>query len=228
MKTTPKIGKVTYINLVNDIIEMMVISQFRKIIRTDTKTVRGGAGFNTPGVRLPNLEADDKAASATFISPKAPNQQRRRKPPLSLLNGAAITLLIILLRNNATKAPLCSRRHQALADGNRQRRGQISGPLPCPHRHTPNSTSNGRARFQSGDKGRETKGKGSDLIARPKRHPRGRATVRTLRPGLRRPPTVRAQAASTVPTITMNRSGRCNFFRVLTSVLTDDLFAIVI
>ena len=68
MKTTPKIGKVTSINLVDDTTEMMVISQFGKIIRIDTKTVRG-AGRNTSGVRLLNLESDDKVASATVIPP---------------------------------------------------------------------------------------------------------------------------------------------------------------
>ena len=71
MKTTPKIGKVTSINLVDDTTEMMVISQFGKIIRIDTKTVRG-AGRNTQGVRLLNLEADDKVASATVIPPEDP------------------------------------------------------------------------------------------------------------------------------------------------------------
>jgi DNA gyrase subunit A len=40
MKTSSKIGKVTSINLVDDITEMMVISQFGKIMRIDTKSVR--------------------------------------------------------------------------------------------------------------------------------------------------------------------------------------------
>ena len=68
MKTTPKIGKVTSINLVDDTTEMMVISQFGKIIRIDTKTVRG-AGRNTSGVKLLDLDTDDKVASATVIPP---------------------------------------------------------------------------------------------------------------------------------------------------------------
>ncbi|SEG12823.1 DNA gyrase subunit A [Bryocella elongata] len=71
MKTTPKIGKVTSINLVDDTTEMMVISQFGKIIRIDTKSVRA-AGRSTSGVRLLNLEADDKVASATVIPPEDP------------------------------------------------------------------------------------------------------------------------------------------------------------
>ena len=40
MKATSKIGKVASIQLVDDTTEMMVISQFGKIIRIDTKTVR--------------------------------------------------------------------------------------------------------------------------------------------------------------------------------------------
>jgi DNA gyrase subunit A len=82
MKTTPKIGKVTSINLVDDTTEMMVISQFGKIIRIDTKTVRG-AGRNTSGVKLLDLEQSDgkpgseadKVASATVIPPEDPKIQ---------------------------------------------------------------------------------------------------------------------------------------------------------
>jgi len=71
MKTSSKIGKVTSINLVDDTTEMMVISQFGKIIRIDTKSVRS-AGRSTSGVRLLNLDADDKVASATVIPPEDP------------------------------------------------------------------------------------------------------------------------------------------------------------
>ncbi|HEV2644746.1 MAG TPA: DNA gyrase subunit A, partial [Acidobacteriaceae bacterium] len=53
MKTTPKIGKVSAINLVDDTTEMMLISQFGKIIRIDTKTIRS-AGRSTSGVKLLN------------------------------------------------------------------------------------------------------------------------------------------------------------------------------
>jgi DNA gyrase subunit A len=48
---------------------MMVISQFGKIIRIDTKSVRS-AGRGTQGVRLLNLEPEDKVASATVIPPE--------------------------------------------------------------------------------------------------------------------------------------------------------------
>jgi len=79
MKTGAKIGKVTSINLVDDTTEMMVISQFGKIIRIDTKSVRS-AGRSTQGVRLLHLEQGDeksglgadKVASATVIPPEDP------------------------------------------------------------------------------------------------------------------------------------------------------------
>src|SRR6201996_2761734 len=71
MKTGTKIGKVTSIQLVDDTTEMMVISQFGKIIRIDTKSVRA-AGRSTSGVRLLNLEPEDKVASATIIPPEDP------------------------------------------------------------------------------------------------------------------------------------------------------------
>jgi DNA gyrase subunit A len=76
MKTSPKIGKVASINLVDDTSEMMVISQFGKIIRIDTKQVRA-AGRATQGVKLLDLEQGtgsdaDKVASATVIPPEDP------------------------------------------------------------------------------------------------------------------------------------------------------------
>lgn len=79
MRTTPKIGRVTSINLVDDTTEMMVISQFGKIIRIDTKSVRA-AGRATMGVKLLDLEQGDgtmgseadKVASATVIPPEDP------------------------------------------------------------------------------------------------------------------------------------------------------------
>ena len=74
MKTTPKIGKVTAINLVDDTTEMMLISQFGKIIRIDTKTIRS-AGRSTSGVKLLNLDTDDKVAAAVVIPPEDPKSQ---------------------------------------------------------------------------------------------------------------------------------------------------------
>ncbi len=71
MRTTPKIGKVTAIQLVDDTTEMMVISQFGKIIRIDTKQVRA-AGRATMGVKLLDLDTDDKVAAAMVIPPEDP------------------------------------------------------------------------------------------------------------------------------------------------------------
>jgi DNA gyrase subunit A len=71
MRTTPKIGKVTAIQLVDDTTEMMVISQFGKIIRIDTKSVRA-AGRATMGVKLLDLDTDDKVAAAMVIPPEDP------------------------------------------------------------------------------------------------------------------------------------------------------------
>jgi len=68
LKATPKVGKTSSILLVNETSELMVISQWGKIIRIDTNTVRS-AGRNTQGVRLLNLEADDKVAAAVIIPP---------------------------------------------------------------------------------------------------------------------------------------------------------------
>ena len=66
LKATPKVGKSTAILPVDDTSELMVISQFGKIIRIDTKTIRA-AGRSTQGVKLLNLEADDKVAAAVVI-----------------------------------------------------------------------------------------------------------------------------------------------------------------
>ncbi len=52
--------------------ELMVISQFGKIIRIDTKTIRA-AGRATQGVRLLNLEPEDKVAAAVIIPPEELN-----------------------------------------------------------------------------------------------------------------------------------------------------------
>jgi DNA gyrase subunit A len=69
MAVTPRIGRVSSIQLVDDASELMVISQFGKIIRIDTKTIRA-AGRATQGVRLLTLESDDKVAAAVIIPPE--------------------------------------------------------------------------------------------------------------------------------------------------------------
>ena len=72
LKATPKVGKSASILLVNETSELMVISQWGKIIRIDTKQVRA-AGRATQGVRLLNLEAEDKVAAAVIIPPEELN-----------------------------------------------------------------------------------------------------------------------------------------------------------
>ena len=71
MNANTKTGKVTAINLVDDTTEMMLISQFGKIIRIDTKTIRA-AGRGTSGVKLLDLEDGDKVAAAMTIPPEDP------------------------------------------------------------------------------------------------------------------------------------------------------------
>ena len=72
LKATSKVGKSMSILLVDETSEMMVISQFGKIIRIDTKTIRA-AGRSTQGVKLLNLESDDKVAAAVIIPPEELN-----------------------------------------------------------------------------------------------------------------------------------------------------------
>jgi DNA gyrase subunit A len=72
MAVTDRIGRVSSIQLVDDTSELMVISQFGKIIRVDTKTIRN-AGRATQGVRLLNLEPEDKVAAAVIIPPEELN-----------------------------------------------------------------------------------------------------------------------------------------------------------
>jgi len=69
MAVTPRIGRVNCIQLVDDTSELMVISQFGKMIRIDTKTIRA-AGRATQGVRLLTLEVQDKVAAAVIIPPE--------------------------------------------------------------------------------------------------------------------------------------------------------------
>jgi DNA gyrase subunit A len=69
VKTTARNGKVIGIHLVDDTSELMIISQYGKIIRIDTKTVRA-AGRSTQGVKLLYLEEEDKVAAAVVIPPE--------------------------------------------------------------------------------------------------------------------------------------------------------------
>jgi DNA gyrase subunit A len=72
VKTTARNGNVVAIMLVDETSEAMLISHFGKIIRIDTKQIRE-AGRSTQGVRLLQLEAGDKVASAAVIQEKEEN-----------------------------------------------------------------------------------------------------------------------------------------------------------
>jgi DNA gyrase subunit A len=66
VKTTERNGKVVGILLVTATSEAMMISQYGKIIRVQTKEIRE-AGRSTQGVRLLQLEPGDKVAAAVVI-----------------------------------------------------------------------------------------------------------------------------------------------------------------
>jgi DNA gyrase subunit A len=69
VKTTARNGKVVSIMLVNEQSEVMVISQFGKIIRIGTKTIRE-CGRSSQGVRLLHMEEGDRVAATSVIPPE--------------------------------------------------------------------------------------------------------------------------------------------------------------
>lgn len=69
VKTTAKNGRVNCIQLVEEHSELMIISRAGKMIRIDTKTIRA-AGRSTQGVKLLNLEPEDKVAAAVVLAPE--------------------------------------------------------------------------------------------------------------------------------------------------------------
>ena len=69
VKTTSRNGMVSAIMLVKEDSEVMVISQFGKIIRMDTSGIRE-AGRSTQGVRLLQMDGGDKVAAAVVIPPE--------------------------------------------------------------------------------------------------------------------------------------------------------------
>ncbi len=69
VKTTARNGNVVGIFLVNEKSELMVISQYGKIIRIDSANIRE-AGRSTQGVRLLHLENGDRVAAASVIPPE--------------------------------------------------------------------------------------------------------------------------------------------------------------
>ena len=73
VKTTERNGKVVGIAQVNEDAQVMLISQYGKIIRMDSKTIRE-SGRSAQGVRLLHIEAGDRVAAAVVIPPdESPN-----------------------------------------------------------------------------------------------------------------------------------------------------------
>jgi len=72
VKTTERNGKVATIAQVSEDSQVMLISQYGKIIRMDSKTIRE-SGRSAQGVRLLNLEPGDRVAAAVVIPPEEPN-----------------------------------------------------------------------------------------------------------------------------------------------------------
>ncbi len=69
IKTTERVGKVVSIALVDENSQVMLISQYGKIIRMDSKTIRE-SGRNAQGVRLLQMEPGDRVAAAVVIAPE--------------------------------------------------------------------------------------------------------------------------------------------------------------
>src|SRR3989449_6935354 len=69
VKTTERNGKVVGIAQVDENSEVMLISQYGKIIRMDSSTIRE-SGRAAQGVRLLHLEAGDRVAAAVVILPE--------------------------------------------------------------------------------------------------------------------------------------------------------------
>src|SRR5216683_2324925 len=69
VKTTERNGKVVGISQVSEKSEVMLISQYGKIIRIESKTIRE-SGRSAQGVRLLHLEPGDRVAAAVVIPPE--------------------------------------------------------------------------------------------------------------------------------------------------------------
>jgi DNA gyrase subunit A len=72
VKTTARNGKVVSISQVSEKSEVMLISQYGKIIRIESKFIRE-SGRSAQGVRLLNVEPGDRVAAAVVIPPEEPN-----------------------------------------------------------------------------------------------------------------------------------------------------------
>jgi DNA gyrase subunit A len=71
VKTTARNGKVVGISQVSEKSEVMLISQYGKIIRIESKFIRE-SGRSAQGVRLLNVEPGDRVAAAVVIPPDEP------------------------------------------------------------------------------------------------------------------------------------------------------------
>jgi DNA gyrase subunit A len=78
VKTTARNGKVVGIVQVMEDSQVMLISQYGKIIRMDSSTIRE-SGRHAQGVRLLSLEPGDRVAAAVVI---APEEEDGNEPPL--------------------------------------------------------------------------------------------------------------------------------------------------
>jgi DNA gyrase subunit A len=72
VKTTARNGRVVGISQVSEKSEVMLISQYGKIIRIESKFIRE-SGRSAQGVRLLNVEPGDRVAAAVVIPPEEPN-----------------------------------------------------------------------------------------------------------------------------------------------------------
>ncbi len=72
VKTAARNGKVVSISQVTEKSEVMLISQYGKIIRIESKFIRE-SGRSAQGVRLLNVEPGDRVAAAVVIPPEEPN-----------------------------------------------------------------------------------------------------------------------------------------------------------
>jgi DNA gyrase subunit A len=73
VKTTARNGKVVGIAQVTEDSEVMLISQYGKIIRMDSSTIRE-SGRHAQGVRLLHIEPGDRVAAAVVIPPEEENE----------------------------------------------------------------------------------------------------------------------------------------------------------
>jgi DNA gyrase subunit A len=69
LKTTERVGKVVAIAQVDENSQVILISQYGKIIRMDSTTIRE-SGRNAQGVRLLHMEPGDRVAAAVVIAPE--------------------------------------------------------------------------------------------------------------------------------------------------------------